>query len=102
MASIVRRRVIVSGRVQGVNFRAHTRSAAQRLGVTGWVRNRSDGSVEALVEGAPEVVQSLLVWIKKGPPFSRVDSVKVTDEDPSGEFHDFQITFENWEFWRGR
>lgn len=100
MASTIRRRVVVYGRVQGVNFRYHARSAARRLGVKGWVRNRSDGAVEAVVEGPPETVQSLLLWFRKGSPFSRVDNIQVTEEKPSGGFDDFEITFDNWEFWR--
>ncbi len=102
MASIIRRRVVVHGRVQGVNFRYHARSAARKMGARGWVRNRSDGAVEAVVEGPPEVVQSLLSWFRKGSPFSRVDKIQVTEENSSEEFDDFDITFDNWEFRRGR
>ena len=100
MASTIRRRVVVYGRVQGVNFRYHARSAARRLGAKGWVRNRSDGAVEAVVGGPPEVVQSLLLWFRKGSPFSRVDNIQITEENPSGGFDDFDITFDNWEFRR--
>ena len=100
MTSTIRRRVVVHGRVQGVNFRYHARSAARRLGARGWVRNRSDGAVEAVVEGTPEAVQSLLLWFRKGSPFSRVDNIQITEENPSGGFDDFEITFDNWEFRR--
>lgn len=102
MGSMIRRRVVVSGRVQGVAFRAHARSAAAKLGARGWVRNCPDGSVEAVIEGTPEVVNSMLSWFKQGSPFSRVDNIKITVENPSGEFDDFQITFDKWDFWRGR
>lgn len=102
MASTIRRRVVVQGRVQGVNFRYHARSAARKMGAKGWVANRSDGAVEAVVEGTPEAVQSVLSWFRKGSPFSRVDDIKITEENPSGEFDDFEITFDNWQFRRGR
>lgn len=102
MASTIRRRVVVSGRVQGVAFRAHAKSAAQKLGAKGWVRNCPDGSVESVIEGMPEIVYSLIAWFQKGSPFSRVDSIKVSEEKPSGEFNDFEITFDRWEFWHGR
>lgn len=102
MASVISRRVVVHGRVQGVSFRYYARTAARELGAKGWIRNRSDGAVEAVVEGSPEVVYSMLSWFKKGSPFSRVDNIQVTDEKPSGELDDFEITFDNREFWRGR
>ncbi|MDD3471343.1 MAG: acylphosphatase [Syntrophaceae bacterium] len=101
MLSTIRRRVEISGRVQGVSFRAYARSEARRLGLKGWVRNRADGSVEAVIEGPPQVVYSMITWFKKGSPFSRVDDIRIREEDPSGEFDDFEITFDKWEFWRG-
>jgi acylphosphatase len=102
MTSRIRRRVIVSGRVQGVAFRACARSAARNIGVLGWVRNRPDGTVETVIEGAAENVALMLAWIKKGAPHSRVDDVLVFEEKPSGEFTDFEITFDGWEFFHGR
>ncbi|MCG8510271.1 MAG: acylphosphatase [Rhodospirillales bacterium] len=68
-------RVIVEGRVQGVWFRAWTQEQATRLGLDGWVRNRADGSVEALIHGPKAVVNDLLDALWEGPPSSRVDRV---------------------------
>ena len=64
--------VRVSGRVQGVAFRWEAQHAAQKLGVTGWVRNEPDGSVTAHVEGEPDAVNDMVVWLRAGPPASRV------------------------------
>ncbi|MFH0957679.1 MAG: acylphosphatase [Pseudomonadota bacterium] len=102
MAPIIRRRVVVRGRVQGVAFRAYARSAARKARVTGWVRNLPDGSVESVVEGSPEMVDDMLVWFRKGSPHSVVNDVRTYEEKPSGEFQDFEITFDGWEFWHGR
>jgi acylphosphatase len=80
----IARRVRVTGRVQGVFFRAWTRDEAQSLGVTGWVRNCSDGSVEAQLEGDPEAIDELLDLIREGPPDARVDNLSVEEADPEG------------------
>jgi acylphosphatase len=76
MTTARRVRVVVRGRVQGVAFRAHTADAAQRAGVAGWVRNRDDGSVEALFVGAPAAVDAMLDFVRRGPRFARVDAVE--------------------------
>jgi acylphosphatase len=81
----VRRRVVVSGRVQGVFFRASCTRAARAEGVTGWVRNRSDGTVEAVFEGPEGAVQRMVAWCADGPPEARVTGVEVVEEDPTGE-----------------
>lgn len=79
------RRVEVTGRVQGVFFRSWTRQTAQRAGVTGWVRNRADGSVEAWLEGAPGAVEHVLDLIELGgPPAAVVDEVVASCEQPAG------------------
>jgi len=84
------RRLQISGRVQGVGFRYAMRHEAVRLGVNGWVRNRSDGSVEAMLQGADEAVETLTAWARRGPPGSRVDALNVfpaaaaDDPAPSG------------------
>jgi acylphosphatase len=80
----VRRRVVVSGRVQGVAFRAGTRAEARRLGVEGWVRNRADGRVEAVFEGEPGAVAALVAWCGEGPRFARVEALEVREEPPEG------------------
>ncbi len=84
-AQVVRRRVLVSGRVQGVFFRDSCRRKAEELAVSGWVRNRSDGTVEAVFEGDPGAVAAMVGWCRAGPPRARVDSVEVSDEEPLGE-----------------
>jgi acylphosphatase len=80
----VARNLRVTGHVQGVFFRGWTSDEARTLGVTGWVRNCSDGSVEAHLEGAEEDVQELIETMREGPPGARVDSVRVEDADPEG------------------
>jgi acylphosphatase len=88
-----RMRVFISGRVQGVFFRAYTRETAMSLNLTGWVRNLYDGSVEAVFEGDDTNVQSMLEWCKKGPPHSVVRHVDASEEPYTGEFRDFRITY---------
>ena len=80
----MRRRVRVQGRVQGVAFRAYTQQEARRAGLAGWVRNASDGSVEAVFEGPPASVEALVVFCRRGPPAARVDGVEVSEEAPQG------------------
>ena len=80
--------LIIHGRVQGVGYRAYMRMEANRLGVTGWVRNRADGTVEATIHGQPEDVSKLLEWARRGPPAARVTSVEVNDA--SGEYERFE------------
>jgi acylphosphatase len=82
----VRLHVLVRGRVQGVGFRWHVREAARRLGLSGWVRNRGDGSVEVAAEGSDEQLRLLQNELRKGPPGAVVASVD--DLDPIGEPHD--------------
>ena len=93
--STTRAHVIVRGMVQGVYFRAHTRDAAKSQNVTGWVRNRPDGTVEAVLEGTQQDVKKVIEWCHKGPPWSRVAEVHVDWQDYTGEFSDFSI---NWGF----
>jgi acylphosphatase len=77
-------RAIVSGRVQGVSFRASTVDAAMRIGVTGWVRNRADGTVELEAEGPPDLVTALLAWCEEGPPSAHVARVIVEELAATG------------------
>jgi acylphosphatase len=90
---MMRARLLVSGRVQGVGYRASTQWAVKNIGgLTGWVRNLDDGRVEAVVEGPREKIEDLVAWARRGPPAARVSDVEVTWEPASGEFRDFGIT----------
>ncbi|MFG2092342.1 acylphosphatase [Streptomyces sp. NPDC048612] len=81
---MIRRRVVVSGEVQGVFFRDTCRRTAEASGVAGWVRNLPDGTVEAVFEGEPERVRQLVDWAHTGPPSATVDAVSVREEEPEG------------------
>jgi acylphosphatase len=81
---IVRRRVIAHGRVQGVFFRDSARERANAHGVAGWVRNRSDGAVEAVLEGSSEAVARVVRFFETGPPQASVDHLDVQEESPEG------------------
>ena len=89
----VRARVIVEGRVQGVFFRHHTQEMALRLGVNGWVKNRRDGSVEAVFEGDQERVDQMIQWCHRGPSEARVIKVHSTWENYTGELEDFSVAY---------
>ena len=78
-------RVVVTGRVQGVFFRAACARSARELGVAGSVANRRDGAVEAVFEGPEEVVASMIDWCRRGTDHARVDGVEVSEEDPDEE-----------------
>jgi acylphosphatase len=93
MTETKRIHVIVEGRVQGVFFRAYTKDEAVRLGLSGWVRNRSDGTVEALVEGEKNAVRKMVQWFHHGSPHSNVEKVHVTEEDPVGDSSTFEIHY---------
>jgi acylphosphatase len=89
---IVARRYIVTGRVQGVGFRYFAQDAAVREGVSGFVRNRPDGSVEALVEGEIEAVTRVERALAQGPPGARVEDLAVELAPPTGRVTGFRIT----------
>jgi acylphosphatase len=91
MNKMVRAHVVITGRVQGVFFRMETKHQAQAQGVSGWVRNKSDGSVEAVFEGEMETVESLINWCKTGPVQADVTHVDVTWEDYKKQFSCFSI-----------
>ncbi len=93
MEKQVRAHAIISGRVQGVFFRVETQRAAERFGVAGWVRNRPDGTVEAVFEGRQQDVDAALDWCRQGPRMSHVDKVDVNWQAYTGEFKSFEITF---------
>jgi acylphosphatase len=86
--------VTIHGRVQGVYFRASAVEQARRLNLTGWVRNRFDGSVEAVAEGARANVEEFLTWCHRGPPGARVVNVKADWEPVKGEFLSFHVKYD--------
>ncbi|WP_437583481.1 acylphosphatase [Paramicrobacterium sp. CJ85] len=88
---MVRKIVVVTGVVQGVGFRFSAQREAAKLGVTGWVRNRPDGSVETAVQGAEEPVTEMLRWLRTGPNSANVRSFEVTDVVPVDGESDFSI-----------
>ncbi len=85
--------ILVKGRVQGVAFRAYTKTEAESLKLSGYVRNLSDGSVEILAEGKKESLEKLISWAHIGPPASKVEDVTEEFSDAGGEFHNFDITY---------
>lgn len=93
MEKEVRAHAIIKGRVQGVFFRAETQQAAQRIGVCGWVRNKYDGTVEAVFEGSPQKVNQAIEWCWQGSPMSQVTDVDVKWEEPTKEFDTFSIRY---------
>ena len=90
---LVRVRVFVDGRVQGVAYRFFAEKYAGRLGVTGWVRNLADGRVEVLAEGAAGQIEAFLARLREGPSLARIDGFEVRREPSTGEFRDFRIAF---------
>lgn len=85
--------VRVTGRVQGVSYRWTAAQEAERLGLSGWVRNEPDGSVAAHVEGPDEQVAAMLDWCRHGPSGARVDDVSVSDTEPSGAPEGFRVAY---------
>ena len=88
MDSVVRH-LSITGRVQGVGYRFYMERKARELGVSGWVRNRPDGSVEAVVQGSAGVVEAMISWARRGPPSAVVAEVRIADGE--GLYTDFQI-----------
>ncbi len=88
-----RARIIVTGLVQGVYYRADTQREAARMGLTGWVRNRRDGSVEIVAEGKKGDIEKLVQWCRLGPPGAVVDNVEVEWSEPAGGFDKFSIRY---------
>ena len=84
MSDLVRQRVVIHGRVQGVFFRESTRQTAETAGVAGWVRNLHDGIVEVVVEGRVDAVAQVVAFCRAGPPDARVDGIEVFDEPADG------------------
>lgn len=83
--------LLISGRVQGVFYRASAQQEAQRLGITGEIRNLPGGEVEAIVEGQQQAVEEFIAWCRRGPPAAEVDHVRVRWGKPRGEFRTFVV-----------
>ena len=90
---LARCRVIIHGRVQGVCFRLNTVRAATRIGVTGWVKNRPEGTVEAVFEGGNSELERIVEWCRVGDPPASVSEIELTREESTGEFPEFTITY---------
>jgi acylphosphatase len=88
MSEKATRRLVARGRVQGVWFREGMRQEAARLGITGWVRNRMDGSVEAVVQGAPAAVEAMVAWARRGPEAAHVATLEISEAD--GDYAAFE------------
>jgi acylphosphatase len=91
MGKLVRAHLFIEGLVQGVFFRAHTKSVADKYGVKGFVRNLPDGRVEALLEGEEERVNKVIDFCKRGPPGAIVTNIEIIWEEYKGEYNDFKI-----------
>ncbi len=89
----IREHLIIEGLVQGVWFRESTRRQAVSLGVSGWVKNRADGTVEALLEGPEDAVLKLVDWCRKGPTAAGVTGIHETKEVWRGEFNSFDVVY---------
>ena len=88
---MIQAHLVITGRVQGVGFRAHTRRQANRLGLKGWVRNLPGGDVEAVVEGTEEEVERFIQWCHRGPTMAYVSEVRVEKKEATGEFQGFTV-----------
>jgi acylphosphatase len=88
---MITRHLKISGRVQGVYFRESTRLRARELKVTGWVRNRADGTVEAMVQGEPEAVDQMIEWARRGPDSAKVSNVEIKVGEEADPCESFEI-----------
>jgi len=88
-----RAHIKVTGRVQGVYFRSTAREVAMEMGITGWVRNVPDGSVEIVAEGEKEKIEKFIKWCWKGPPLAIVENVEVKWEEYKNEFKSFEVRY---------
>ncbi len=86
-------RVIISGKVQGVWYRASTKQMAEKIGITGWVRNTSEGNVEAMFEGEEDLVNEMIEWCNQGPPLARVDNLTIENIENKEKFDGFNIKY---------
>jgi acylphosphatase len=90
--NIIQKHIFISGRVQGVGFRAFTRKEASSRGITGWVKNLADGRVEIKIKGEREDIKNMIKRIKEGPSFARVDDIEISDEEIEN-FDRFEVRF---------
>jgi len=86
--------VVISGRVQGVWYRANTKQKADELGLSGWVKNTAKGTVEAVFEGEETTVNEMIAWCWKGPSLARVTRVEIKQKRRGGQFTDFSVVHE--------
>jgi acylphosphatase len=91
--SQARLEAVVRGRVQGVSFRYYAVRTAQSLGLSGWVANRADGTVETVAEGGRGELEEFLSYLRQGPPGARVDGVGISWAAPTGEYDDFRVAY---------
>lgn len=91
MSDIKRVKLLIEGRVQGVSMRYYTQQKATELGLKGFVRNLSDGRVEAVFEGPEDKIEKMMTWCETGSPHARVDSIAMRWEKPEGRFSDFNV-----------
>ncbi len=92
-STIIRKHVIVTGRVQGVFFRAYTKDAAEKYTITGWVKNTRERTVEAVIQGEKENIKQMLQWLHTGSPASSVNKVIVDDQNDLSVFTGFEIRY---------
>jgi len=85
--------VIISGKVQGVWFRANTKQKAEQYGITGWIKNTKEGNVEAVFEGENKHIKELIEWCQRGPPLAEVEDVIVEKQRPTNAFDGFIIKY---------
>lgn len=90
----IRAHIFVSGRVQGVFYREKTKKKSEKLGVTGWVKNLSDGRVEAIFEGDKDMVEDMVNWARKGPIWAKIEALDIVWEDFTGQFNNFEIRYD--------
>lgn len=93
MPARIRAHIFISGLVQGISFRYYTREKAKQLGLTGWVKNLSNGRVEAVFEGEKEKIEQMIDWVKQGPDLAQVKEVEVQWQEYENEFSDFEIRY---------
>jgi len=86
-------KMLISGKVQGVYYRASTEKEANRLGLSGYARNLPDGRVEVIAEGSPEELQQLHQWCQEGPPAAKVTDIEVEEQQANGEFSNFGVRY---------